>query len=59
MNMVHKAVDAMVIDHAPEEIVAGEIVAGEIFAGEIVAGAIQGARDLNLRMSLIGDSDTI
>ena len=44
MNMVHIAVDAMGGDHAPEE---------------IVAGAIQGARDLNLRVSLVGDPDAI
>jgi glycerol-3-phosphate acyltransferase PlsX len=44
MNMVHIAVDAMGGDHAPEE---------------IVAGAIQGARDLNLKVSLVGDPDAI
>ena len=64
MNMVDIAVEAKGDDHAPEEIVAGQIVAGQIVAGQIVAGqivagAIQGARDINLRVSLVGAPDTI
>jgi glycerol-3-phosphate acyltransferase PlsX len=44
MNTVHLAVDAMGGDHAP---------------GEIVAGAVNGARELGIKISLVGDPHAI
>ena len=44
MDKIHLAVDAMGGDHAP---------------GEIVAGALNGARDLGIKVSLVGDPTAI